>query len=212
MSNTESYVTVIGESGAEYAEKRSRFIAALKHCETEEQATEFINALKAKHRDARHNCYAYSVENGALKRFSDDGEPHGTAGKPILSVIEGAGIANICIVVTRYFGGVLLGTGGLVRAYTKAAADAADAAVRAVMTPGTVFSVYCDYSDSEMLARLIADCGGKLENTVYAENVKYEFFLSETEKQNFTQRLKEVFCARIAAEEIKNESRPVEIK
>ena len=96
---TEGYITVIGETEAEYTEKRSRFIATLKHCETEEEAAEFINALKSKYWDARHNCYAYSVENGALKRFSDDGEPHGTAGKPILSVIEGAGITNVCIVL-----------------------------------------------------------------------------------------------------------------
>ena len=88
---TESYITVVGETAAEYTEKRSRFIATLKHCETEEEAVEFINALKSKYWDARHNCYAYSVENGALKRFSDDGEPHGTAGKPILSVDRGRG-------------------------------------------------------------------------------------------------------------------------
>ena len=205
MGKTESYITVVGETTAEYTEKRSRFIATLRHCETEEEAAEFINALKAKYWDARHNCYAYSVENGALKRFSDDGEPHGTAGKPILSVIEGASITNVCIVVTRYFGGVLLGTGGLVRAYTKAAADAAAKITKAVMTPGTVFSAECDYSSAERLAKLIAD-------TIYAENVRYEFFISDTEKQKFTDKLKETFCARITAEELKNEARPVEIK
>lgn len=212
MSKTESYITVVGETAAEYTEKRSRFIATLKHCETEEDAAAFINALKAKYWDARHNCYAYSVENSTLKRFSDDGEPHGTAGKPILSVIEGAGITNVCIVVTRYFGGVLLGTGGLVRAYTKAAADAAAKITKAVMTPGTVFSAECDYSAAERLAKLITDMGGSVENTVYAENVRYEFFISDTEKQKFTEKLKETFCARITAEEIKNEGRPVEIK
>ena len=212
MGKTESYITVVGETAAEYTEKRSRFIATLKHCKTEEEAAEFINALKSKYWDACHNCYAYSVENGALKRFSDDGEPHGTAGKPILSVIEGASITNVCIVVTRYFGGVLLGTGGLVRAYTKAAADAAAKITKAVMTLGTVFSAECDYSSAERLAKLIADAGGSVENTFYAENVRYEFFISDTEKQKFTERLKEVFCARITAEEIKNEARPVEIK
>ena len=199
MVKTEGYITVIGETEAEYTEKRSRFIATLKHCETEEEAAEFINALKSKYWDARHNCYAYSVENGALKRFSDDGEPHGTAGKPILSVIDGAGITNVCIVVTRYFGGVLLGTGGLVRAYTKAASDAAAKIAKAVMTPGTVFSAECDYSAAERLEKLIFDAGGSVENTVYAENVRYEFFISDTEKQKFTERLKEVFCARITA-------------
>lgn len=212
MGKTEGYITVIGQTEAEYTEKRSRFIATLKHCETEEAAAEFISALKAKYWDARHNCFAYSVENGALKRFSDDGEPHGTAGKPILSVIDGAGITNVCIVVTRYFGGVLLGTGGLVRAYTKAAADAAEKIPKAAMTPGTVFSAECDYSSSERVAKLIADMGGSVEDTVYAENVRYEFFISDSEKQKFAEKLKETFCARITAEEIRSDTRPLEIK
>ena len=114
----DGFVTVLEETTAEYTEKRSRFIATLYPCDTEEKAAEFINKMRSEYWDARHNCFAYSVENGAVKRFSDDGEPHGTAGKPILEVIEGAGITNTVIVVTRYFGGVLLGTGGLVRAYT----------------------------------------------------------------------------------------------
>ena len=117
MGKTEGYITVIGQTEAEYTEKRSRFIATLKHCETEEAAAEFISALKAKYWDARHNCYAYSVENGALKRFSDDGEPQGTAGKPMLEILKGAALYDVCAVVTRYFGGTLLGTGRLVRAY-----------------------------------------------------------------------------------------------
>lgn len=212
VSLTESYVTALGCSRAEYTEKRSRFIANLAHCETEGEAAEFINTIKAKHREARHNCYAYSVEAGALRRFSDDGEPHGTAGKPILSAIDGAGLTNVCIVVTRYFGGVLLGTGGLVRAYSKAASAAAETAERAVMTLGTVFSCTCDYSEAERLARLIADCGGDNTSAEYTERVKYSFFLRETEKSGFLEKLREGFGARIAAEEIKTEERPVKAK
>ncbi len=199
----------MGNSLAEHTEKRSRFIANLAHCETEREAAEFISSVKAQHREARHNCYAYSVEAGALRRFSDDGEPHGTAGKPILSAIDGAGLANVCIVVTRYFGGVLLGTGGLVRAYAKAASAAADKAERAVMTSGTVFSCTCDYAEAERLSRLIADFGGAEESTEYTERVKYEFFLRETEKNGFLEKLRESFGARIAAEEIKTEERPM---
>ena len=86
---TESCITVSGQSSAEYTEKRSRFIAVIRHCETEQEAVSFINDIRAKHRDARHNCYAYSVSSGAVKRFSDDGEPHGTAGKPMLDIIDG---------------------------------------------------------------------------------------------------------------------------
>lgn len=212
VGKTENYVTVSGESSAEYTEKRSRFIANLAHCETESEATEFINSLKTRFWDARHNCYAYSVEKGALRRFSDDGEPHGTAGKPILAVIDGAGLTNVCIVVTRYFGGVLLGTGGLVRAYTKAASSAAENAARAVMTLGTVFTCECDYSDSERLARLIADFGGTVDGTEYAARVGCKFFLSESRKADFVKKLSDTFHTRITAEEIKTEERPMKIE
>ena len=206
---TEGYITVIGETEAEYTEKRSRFIATLKHCETEEEAAEFINALKSKYWDARHNCYAYSVENGALKRFSDDGEPHGTAGKPMLDIIDGEGLCNVCAVVTRYFGGVLLGTGGLVRAYSKALKDAAVSANRAVMIPCTVFSCSADYTDSARLSKLISDMGGVTENAEYIEKVALTFFMRESKKSEFELKLKEMFCARITAKEIKTELRPV---
>ncbi len=205
---TESYVTVSGKSVAEYTEKRSRFIAAVCHCETEEEAVSFINAVRAKHRDARHNCYAYSVLNGTLKRFSDDGEPHGTAGKPMLDIIDGEGLCNVCAVVTRYFGGVLLGTGGLVRAYSKSLKDAAAAAERAVMTPCTVFSCFCDYTDSARLLKLVSDAGGTVENTEYTDKVKLTFFIEKSKSREFLLKLKEIFCARITAEEIKTELKP----
>ena len=168
----DGFVTVSEETTAEYTEKRSRFIATLYPCDTEEKAAEFINKMRYEYWDARHNCFAYSVENGAVKRFSDDGEPHGTAGKPILEVIEGAGITNTVIVVTRYFGGVLLGTGGLVRAYTKAAKDAIDLSQRVLMTPCNVFSCSCSYSDRERLVKLIEDCGGTVEDTLYTAEVE----------------------------------------
>ena len=115
----EKYITVLGESTAEYTEKRSRFIATIRHCDSEEEALAFIEEMRSKYWDARHNVYAYSVKHQG--RFSDDGEPHGTAGKPVYDVITSDGITNLAVVVTRYFGGVLLGTGGLVRAYSKSA-------------------------------------------------------------------------------------------
>ena len=206
---TESYITVSGQSSAEYTEKRSRFIAVIRHCETEQEAVSFINDIRAKHRDARHNCYAYSVSGGAVKRFSDDGEPHGTAGKPMLDIIDGEGLCNVCAVVTRYFGGVLLGTGGLVRAYSKALKDAAVSANRAVMIPCTVFSCSADYTDSARLSKLISDMGGVTENAEYTEKVTLTFFMRESKKSEFELKLKEMFCARITAKEIKTELRPV---
>ncbi len=208
-----AFKTPAAASETEFVVNKSRFIGRAFPVETEAEALEILERIRQKHYDATHNCWAYNLRGASpLRRFSDDGEPHGTAGKPILSVIDGAGITNVCIVVTRYFGGVLLGTGGLVRAYTKAAADAAAEITKAVMTPGTVFSAECDYSSAERLAKLIADAGGSVENTVYTENVRYEFFISDTEKQKFTDKLKETFCARITAKELKNEARPVEIK
>lgn len=206
---TESCITVSGQSSAEYTEKRSRFIAVIRHCETEQEAVNFINDIRAKHRDARHNCYAYSVSSGAVKRFSDDGEPHGTAGKPMLDIIDGEGLCNVCAVVTRYFGGVLLGTGGLVRAYSKALKDAAVSANRAVMIPCTVFSCSADYTDSARLSKLISDMGGVTENAEYTEKVALTFFMRESKKSEFELKLKEMFCARITAKEIKTELRPV---
>ena len=206
---TESCITVPGQSSAEYTEKRSRFIAVIRHCETEQEAVSFINDIRAKHRDARHNCYAYSVSGGAVKRFSDDGEPHGTAGKPMLDIIDGEGLCNVCAVVTRYFGGVLLGTGGLVRAYSKALKDAAVSANRAVMIPCTVFSCSADYTDSARLSKLISDMGGVTENAEYTEKVALTFFMRESKKSEFELKLKEMFCARITAKEIKTELRPV---
>ena len=207
---TESCITVSGQSSAEYTEKRSRFIAVIRHCETEQEAVSFINDIRAKHRDARHNCYAYSVSGGAVKRFSDDGEPHGTAGKPMLDIIDGEGLCNVCAVVTRYFGGVLLGTGGLVRAYSKALKDAAVSANRAVMIPCTVFSCSADYTDSARLLKLISDMGGVTENAEYTEKVALTFFMRESKKSEFELKLKEMFCARITTKEIKTELRPVD--
>ena len=156
--------------------------------------------MRSEYWDARHNCFAYSVENGAVKRFSDDGEPHGTAGKPILEVIEGAGITNTVIVVTRYFGGVLLGTGGLVRAYTKAAKDAIDLSQRVLMTPCNVFTCFCSYSDRERLVKLIEDSGGTVEDTLYTAEVELKFYLSEEKSGEFLKKLCETFSARLTAE------------
>ncbi|MEE1161544.1 MAG: YigZ family protein [Acutalibacteraceae bacterium] len=198
----ESYITVSGESVGEYSEKRSRFIATLRHTETEEQAAAFLAEMRSKYWDARHNCYAYSMSGGTLKRFSDDGEPHGTAGKPILDIIDGSGLTDIMIVVTRYFGGVLLGTGGLVRAYSAAAREAVANANRVKMTPCTVYKASCGYSELERLTKLIGDCGGSLENTVYTENVELEFYLENSCCEDFLLKLKETFAARITAEEI----------
>lgn len=128
----------------------------------------------------------------------------------MLDIIDGEGLCNVCAVVTRYFGGVLLGTGGLVRAYSKALKDAAVSANRAVMIPCTVFSCSADYTDSTRLSKLISDMGGVTENAEYTERVALTFFMRESKKSEFELKLKEMFCARITAKEIKTELRPVD--
>ena len=135
--------TAFGED--EFIEKKSRFIGRAWPVETEEEALEKIQAMKKQHYDATHNCWAYIIKDGAV-RFSDDGEPSGTSGMPTLTVLRGAKVQNVLCVTTRYFGGTLLGAGGLVRAYSQAAKGALDAAGLAVMTPFKLLRVSCDYS------------------------------------------------------------------
>ncbi len=195
------YLTVLGESSAEYVEKRSRFIANLRHCETEEEATAFLEEMRSKYWDARHNVFAYSVSGGSLCRFSDDGEPHGTAGKPILDVINGSEVKNIAIVVTRYFGGVLLGTGGLVRAYSKSAKDALDNANIVEMIPCTLFTTVCEYTDHQKLLSLIENSGGKIEDTEFTDKVSLKYSFRDEDFGPFAEKLSEAFSARLTATE-----------
>ncbi len=205
------YLTVLEESTAEYVEKRSRFIATLRHCETEEEANIFIDEMRSKYWDARHNVFAYSVAKGTLCRFSDDGEPHGTAGKPILDVINGNGITNIAIVVTRYFGGVLLGTGGLVRAYSTSSRDAVLNAKIVEMVPCTRFYILCDYQDHQKLIYLIEGENGVIESTEFTDKVKVSFVFKDLESENFLSKLTEVFSARLNAVETEKCVFPYEI-
>ena len=129
------YRTVSQEAKEEFTEKRSRFIGWIKPVKTEEEAIEYINAIKSQHWDAKHNVYAYSLREGQISRYSDDGEPQGTAGVPVLEVLTHSGVTDAVIVVTRYFGGILLGTGGLVRAYSHAASIALKSAGVVIMRP-----------------------------------------------------------------------------
>jgi len=141
----ESYDTVISPEMAEFTEKKSRFIGAISPVADESVARAFIDERRNIHREANHNCYAYIIRDGNTLRYSDDGEPSGTAGLPILEVLRREGLWNVAVVVTRYFGGTLLGAGGLVRAYTHGAKIAVDAAKRVTMCPCTLFMLETDY-------------------------------------------------------------------
>ena len=206
------YLTVIGENNAEYTEKRSKFIATLRHCSTEAEALAFIEEMRSKYWDARHNVFAYSIKEGNLSRFSDDGEPHGTAGKPILDVINGSGITDAAIVVTRYFGGILLGTGGLVRAYSKSARDAVTSADIAEMIGCVVFETECDYTDHAKLVSLIEKSGAELEDSIFSDRVKLIYFMKEELVEDFKLKLKERFSAKLTAKEIEKRIIPIKLE
>lgn len=196
------YLTVSQEVSTEFTEKRSRFIATLKHCETEQEAVSFIEQMRSKYWDAKHNVFAFSVEGGKISRFSDDGEPHGTAGKPIFDVLSGSGLTDVAIVVTRYFGGILLGTGGLVRAYSQAVRSAFDAAKISEMISCTVFVTECEYTDHQRLVSLIEKSGGVIEDIVFTDKVEVNYAFKDSESQEFLLKLSEGFSARLKANEL----------
>lgn len=172
----DSYTTIAGRATAEIEEKKSRFIGQLAHVETEEEALAFLEEVRATNRMARHNVYAYVLREGGAGaqgrvRYSDDGEPQKTAGLPTLEVLRHAGLTDVIAVVTRYFGGVLLGTGGLVRAYTQAAQAAVEAAELTVVSRCVDLEVRIAYARYEQLVRLAADCGAKVLDTQFADAV-----------------------------------------
>ena len=154
---TEYYVPT-APSETEFVEKRSRFIGRVKPVETEEEARAFVEEVRRRHHDARHNCWCYLLREGNVLRYSDDGEPQGTAGQPMLGVFEKEGVTNLVCVVTRYFGGVLLGAGGLVRAYTRSAKDALDAAGVSVVRRWVRHLVPCSYSRWSLPGRRPSGC------------------------------------------------------
>ena len=183
----------------EVEERRSRFIAHITHVEGEREARAFVDSVRSSHRDARHNVPAWALSDGRERR-SDDGEPQGTAGQPILDVLHGADLADVCCVVTRYFGGTLLGSGGLARAYAAAVQRALEQArtegsiVRmALVTRVTATIPYGAYGRVE---RLVATCGGRVRDTIFAEDVQMNcVFLSGTEEA-FVSALAELSAGR----------------
>ena len=166
------YKAIVSTGESEYIEKKSRFIAQVFPIETEEEALEIIEKTKKKYSDARHNCFAFSVGmNPPVFRFSDDGEPNGTAGKPILEVILGEEINNILVIVTRYFGGTLLGTGGLVRAYTKAAQDGIHNAEIVIKKLGNEVTIQTNYQDIGKIQYILGNHQIKIIDSNYGEDV-----------------------------------------
>ncbi len=171
----EEYKTVLSRSNDEFTEKKSKFIGYVCPVTTQQQALDFINEIKSRHRDATHNVSAYVLRENNIQHSSDDGEPSGTAGVPVLDVLLKQNIVDTCVVVTRYFGGILLGAGGLVRAYSHASSLALDAGGIVTMSKCTVFSVCVDYSFYDRLTMLLSNFSADIENTHFAENVTVTF-------------------------------------
>ena len=196
------YKTIARRCEARFIEKKSEFIGYLCPVQTEEQAVAFIEEIRAMHRKATHNCYAYILRENNAARHSDDGEPGGTAGVPIYEVLRKEGLTDVCCVVTRYFGGVLLGAGGLVRAYTKGAKDAVDAAQIKCMAEAVKLAVTVDYGLYGRLAQVFADFDARVEDEQFADNVRIVLHIRAENSQKLTDKLVDVCNGAISVEEI----------
>lgn len=185
-----NFKTVNKIANAEIIEKKSKFIANVSPVETEEQAINFINQIKKQHYNAKHNCFAYVISGQIpIIRFSDDKEPSGTAGKPILDVILGEKLENIVVVVTRYFGGILLGTGGLVRAYGKSAKEGILAAQIIEMDLYSNVSIICDYSISSKIQYELETNSYIINDIEYTDKVTFKVYIKETQKEIFQKNI-----------------------
>ena len=177
-----------GRGESEYVEKRSSFLGVVEPVSSEEDARAVIAAIKKQHRDARHNCWCYLIQDGA-ERYSDDGEPQGTAGIPMLEVFRKAGVSNAVCVVTRYFGGVLLGAGGLLRAYTKAAKDALENAGTTEVIPMKELTIRCPYSLLDRIRLEIAAAEAEILSTDYAADITLSIRIPEAKAVPFSERI-----------------------
>ena len=197
--------TVYEGGQGEIIEKKSRFIATVKPVKTEEEALEFIESLKKKYWDATHNCFAYIISGGTpLKRCSDDGEPSGTAGRPMLDVLEGESLSDVAVVVTRYFGGTLLGTGGLVRAYTAAAAEALAHTEIITRIHGFKLKITTDYTGLGKIQYILGQRGLAVLDTSYTDRVEITALVPDGEKGALTKALMEGTNGQVQMEDLEN--------
>ncbi len=188
----DSYKTLACENQDEYIVKHSRFIGYAAPVKTEQEALEFIARISKKHWDAKHNVYAYIIKDSGVKRYSDDGEPQGTAGMPVLNVLEQQELTDCVVVVTRYFGGILLGGGGLVRAYSHTAKIGIDAAGIITLSKWLVLNIKCDYSLYGKIETFVRDFGGVVEGSDFGENVSLNFRIEKGTESDFEKKLQDL--------------------
>ena len=207
----DSYRIPTKSGASEYVDKRSRFLGLVQPVSSEDEARAVIAACKKQYHDARHNCWCYLLRDGT-ERYSDDGEPQGTAGLPMLEVFKREGVENVVCVVTRYFGGVLLGTGGLLRAYTKSAKDALDAAGIAAVRRWVKLEVGCPYSLFERMKTECLSLDGAVQNVDYGATVLLSLLLPENNAEAFSARVTELSAGACSALAVGEELMPVRIK
>ncbi len=191
------YTTIAQRASAEIEEKKSRFIATISPVQSEEEALAFLEEIRTEHRMARHNVYAYIIRSGGAGaagrvRYSDDGEPQKTAGLPTLEAIQHAGLSDVAVVVTRYFGGTLLGTGGLVRAYTQATQAGIQAAQIVVVSRCVDIEIKVAYSKYEQLVRLAQDCKAKVIDTVFEDAVTLKLRMLDGTQEPLLKKITEL--------------------
>ncbi len=192
-------IVLTGNGTAEFTEKKSRFISHAAKVATEDEARNFITDIRKRYWDATHNVYAFSVgENGAIQRSSDDGEPAGTAGKPVLEAIKGTKLSNVAVVVTRYFGGILLGTGGLVRAYGKSAQLALDAADKSYLVPACMVTLFMDYEILGKVENYLIRHNYAIDHIQYENNAAIFCCVSFEMLADFQRNIKEKFSPHVA--------------
>ncbi|MBP1532648.1 MAG: YigZ family protein [Ruminococcus sp.] len=187
-----SYTTIYEYATDSFTEKKSEFIGHIAPVKTQEEAVRFIEYIKGQHRKARHNVYAYVLRDGNASRYSDDGEPQGTGGVPVLDVINKAGLTDVCVVVTRYFGGVLLGASGLVRAYSQACSLAVSAAKKMVMCECSRLSFSCDYTLYGKVSYLLPEYGVINEKEDFADTVNMAVLVRAERADDLKKKLTDV--------------------
>ena len=194
----EGYRTILAPAQDEFLERKSRFIGHIAPAETEEEAVAFVNSVRERHREATHNVYAYVLRDNQLMRFSDDGEPQGTAGKPVLEVILREGLVDVAVVVTRYFGGILRGAGGLVRAYAQGAKTAVDAAQRLNMQPAAVLELDLGYDFYGKATYLLPQHEVQVLDSAFAEGVRLRLLCKAARLPAFARDLTELSSGTVA--------------
>lgn len=206
----EQLLVPAGEGRSEYVEKKSRFLGLIIPVSTEAQARAQLETVKKREYDARHNCWAFILRSGQ-KRYSDDGEPQGTAGQPILNVLEREGVQDVLCVVTRYFGGILLGAGGLCRAYTRAAKDALDAAGIAALHEWGVWEFSCPYALLERVKLLLTNHGGELLDSDFGAQVALRVCLPQPQQDAFCRALQELSAGSLSPVQTGTQLRAVRV-